>query len=105
MNAVCMANTTSTSQTPPRPVAAATNSSSDVAAMPATVTSSSVRRSTASAIAPPHNPNTTSGTSPNRPVSPTHADEPVSWKIWNGTATTVSCDPIVVTIAASHRRR
>ena len=38
---------------------------------PRRVTSSSVRRSTASAIAPPHSPNTTSGTSPNSPVRPT----------------------------------
>jgi hypothetical protein len=79
MNAVWRANSDSTSHTPPSPVAAVTNSSSDVPAIPVTVTSSRVRRSTASAIAPPHKPNTISGTSPNRPVSPTHADESVRW--------------------------
>ena len=61
------------------PLAAETHRASEMTAMPAPVTSSSTRRSTASAIAPPHSPNTISGTSPNRPVSPTQAEEPVSW--------------------------
>jgi hypothetical protein len=70
-NAVCTANSASTSQTPPTPLAAVTHSASDDSAMPDPLNSSSVRRSTASAIAPPHSPKTTSGTSPNRPVNPT----------------------------------
>ena len=77
-NAVCTANSASTAQTPPAPLAAVTHSASDDSAMPDPVISSSVRRSIASAIAPPHSPKTTSGTSPNSPVSPTYADEPVS---------------------------
>ena len=48
-----------------------THSASELTAIPVPVTSSSTRRSTASAIAPPHSPNTISGTSPNSPVSPT----------------------------------
>ena len=40
---------------------------------PTVVMISSVRRSKASASAPPHSPKTTSGTSPKRPVSPTYA--------------------------------
>ena len=70
-SADCTANSTSTTQTPPAPLAAVTHSASDIAAMPAPLIRSSVRRSIASAIAPPHSPNTTSGTSPNRPVRPT----------------------------------
>ena len=77
-NAVCTANRQSTSQTPPTPVAAVTQSTSDMAAIPAPVSRSSTRRSTASAIAPPHRPKNTSGTSPKMPVRPTYADEPVS---------------------------
>ena len=65
--------------------------------MPIPETTSSIRRSTASAIAPPQSPNTTSGTRPNRPVRPTQEDEPVIWNSWKGTATTVSCAPTTVT--------
>jgi len=70
-SAVCTANSTSTTQTLPTPLAAITHSANDIAAMPAPVTSSSVRRSTASAIAPPHSPKTISGTRPKSPVRPT----------------------------------
>ena len=70
-NADCTAKSVSTSHTPPTPLAAVTHSASDESAIPAPLNSSSVRRSIASAIAPPHSPNTTSGTSPKRPVSPT----------------------------------
>ena len=38
---------------------------------------SSTRRSAASAIAPPHNPNTTSGRKPTAPSRPTQNEEPV----------------------------
>ena len=78
-NAVCTENSTSTVQTPPMPLVAVTQRASELTAMPAPVTSSSTRRSTASAMAPPHSPNTISGTRPNSPVSPTQAEEPVSW--------------------------
>ncbi len=70
-NADCTANRLSTSQTPPTPVAAATQRISELAAIPEPVSRSSTRRSTASAIAPPHRPNSTSGTSPKSPVRPT----------------------------------
>ena len=70
-NPDCTANSTSTNHTPPAPVAAVTHRTSDVAAIPEPVSSSRTRRSTASAIAPPHRPNSTSGTSPKTPVRPT----------------------------------
>src|SRR5215217_3549861 len=41
--------------------------------------SSSSRRSTASATAPPQSPNITSGTSPTSPSIPTQNEDPVSW--------------------------
>ncbi len=69
--AVCTANTVRIAQGPPIPVIDAPHSISEVTAMPVFVTMSRPRRSTASAIAPPHSPNTMSGTRPNRPVSPT----------------------------------
>ncbi|GAA4793204.1 hypothetical protein GCM10023200_31230 [Actinomycetospora chlora] len=78
-NAVWIAKIVRTSHGLPSPVIAARPSSADVTAIPAPVITSSQRRSTASAIAPPHSPKTISGTRPNRPVRPTHADEPVSW--------------------------
>ena len=46
-------------------------------ACPAVVRSTSRRRSTASAIAPPYSPNTMSGSSPARPTRPTATAEPV----------------------------
>jgi|GEM_PF-3512264 len=87
------------------PLAAVTHNASELSATPAPVTSSGTRRSTASAIAPPHNPNTTSGTSPNKPVRPTQDEDPVSWWICVGTATTERCAPITVTSPASQSRR
>ena len=76
-NACCTANSPSSSHTLPRPRAAWTQNSALVPIRPRVVTISSVRRSITSASAPPHRPKTTSGTRPNRPVSPTYADEPV----------------------------
>ena len=64
-----------------------------------------VRRSNASAIAPPHSPKISSGTSPNAPASPTNPDDPVRSKICFGTATVVSCDPTAVIAVDAHRRR
>jgi hypothetical protein len=75
----CAANSTSTTHTFAVAVVALTHSASEVRAIPAPVISRSSRRSTASAIAPPHSPKTTSGTRPNSPVRPTYADEPVIW--------------------------
>ena len=69
------------------------------------VTSSSLRRSTVSAIAPPHSPNTSNGTSATPAAIPTQADDPVRSKTCLGTATAVSCDPIAVTIVDNHSLR
>src|SRR5215475_10200781 len=52
--------------------------------------SSSIRRSTASATAPPHSPNTTSGPSATSPSIPTQNEEPVISYTCTGTATAVS---------------
>jgi hypothetical protein len=70
-NADCTANSERIIHTPPEPVAAVTHSARETAAIPEPVISRSSRRSTASAIAPPQSPKTTSGTRPKSPVSPT----------------------------------
>ena len=76
-NACWTANRHSSGQTPIPPAAAWSQNSALVAIMPLVVTSRMVRRSKTSASAPPYRPKTTSGTSPNTPVRPTYADEPV----------------------------
>ena len=48
------------------------------------------RRSSASAIAPPHSPHTTIGPNSARLTSPTATYDPVSSFIWYGTATRVT---------------
>lgn len=58
---------------------------------PAEEARASVRRSTASAIAPPYSPNTASGTSAQRPTSPTEKVDPVSAYTWIDTVTAVIC--------------
>ena len=77
-NACWTANSPSSSHTLVLPRAACAQKSALVTIRPAVVTTSRVRRSIASASAPPHRPKTTSGTSPNTPVRPTYAEEPVS---------------------------
>jgi hypothetical protein len=67
--------------------------------------SSSSRRSTASATAPPHSPNITSGTSPTSPSMPTQNDDPVSSYTCTGTATAVSWNPMNPSEFPSHNRR
>ena len=54
--------------------AACTHSSTDATANPHEAMISSTRRSITSAHAPPHRPNTTSGTSAKIPESPTYAE-------------------------------
>ena len=63
-NACCAASRTISSTTDSDPVAACTQNSTDVTAMPALVSSSSLRLSIASATAPPHSAKNTSGTRP-----------------------------------------
>ena len=77
-NACCTANRLSSSHTLVDPAAAWSQNSALVPISPIVVTIRIVRRSKASASAPPYRPKTTSGTRPNRPVSPTYAEEPVS---------------------------
>ncbi len=77
-NACCTEKSASSSHTLVLPAAACSQNSALVPIRPTVVKISSVRRSTTSASAPPHRPKTTSGTSPNTPVRPTYADEPVA---------------------------
>ena len=65
----------------------------------------SLRRSIASAIAPPSSPNTISGTSATIEVTPTSSDDPVSAYTWYGTATSVICWPIIVAATPQNSRR
>ena len=67
--------------------------------------SSSRRRSTASATAPPHRLKTRSGTRPATPSSPTQNDDRVSWNISTGTATAVSWKPKLDTPKPMNIRR
>ncbi len=67
--------------------------------------SSSLRRSTASATAPPHSPNTISGTSPTRPSTPTQNDDRVRSYTWTGTATAVTWNPTNETPCPTNSRR
>ncbi len=76
-NACWRASSTIRAVTDSRPVKAWSQNSSEVAAMPVLVISSSLRRSMLSAIAPPHSANTTSGSRPARLAAPTQAEEPV----------------------------
>ena len=70
-NACCTENSPSSVHTVPSPNAACAQNSTLVTMIPSVVMTSSVRRSIASASAPPHSPNTTRGTSPKTPVRPT----------------------------------
>jgi hypothetical protein len=67
--------------------------------------SSSSRRSTASATAPPQSPNSTSGTSPTSPSMPTQNEDPVSSYTCTGTATAVSWKPTNPSEFPTHSRR
>ena len=70
-NACCTDNRHSTTQTLLSASAACAHNNTDATASPQVAMISSTRRSIASANAPPHSPNTTNGTSPNTPASPT----------------------------------
>lgn len=76
-NACCRASSSISVHTDSRPMKAWTQNSSEVTAMPVLVSSSSLRRSMLSAMAPPHRANTISGSSPARLAVPTQAEEPV----------------------------
>jgi hypothetical protein len=69
--ACCTAMSGNSTATDFRSVAACTHSSTEITPMPALVISSIRRRSTMSAIAPPHSAATTIGTKPVRLASPT----------------------------------
>ena len=76
-NACCTENRPSRSHTLFAWRAACAQKAALVRIRPTVVTWRIVRRSITSASAPPQRPKTTSGTSPNTPVRPTYAEEPV----------------------------
>src|SRR5262245_44660029 len=103
-NACWTAKSPSTPQTLV-PTTANSQKSALVAATPTLVTRMTVRRSNASASAPPQSPKISNGTSPNAPASPTNPDDPVMSNTCLGTATVVSCDPTAVIAVESQSRR
>ena len=64
-----------------------------------------MRRSIASAIAPPYSPNVTSGTSANTPTRPTAKDEPVSAYTCTAIVTLAICWPSWATALPRKSRR
>ncbi|CAM5666374.1 hypothetical protein SHIRM173S_05185 [Streptomyces hirsutus] len=76
-NACCTASRIMSTATESSPAAACAQKSTEVTAIPVLVISRRVRRSMASAIAPPHSAKTISGSSPARLAAPTQAEEPV----------------------------
>src|SRR4051812_22238837 len=99
------ASSARTSHTEPKFRNACSQSSAEVMATRTLVTTSSFRRSTASATAPPQSPKTSSGTRATSPVRPTYAEDPVRSKTCFGTATAVSWVPTAVTTVDSQSRR
>jgi hypothetical protein len=80
-------------------------SRSDTIHSPPDAISARLRRSTASAIAPPYRPNPISGNSANTPTRPTANDDPVSVYTWIATATVVICWPSWATALPKKSRR
>ena len=104
-HACCAANRASTTHTDRAELSACSHSPAEVSAIPALVTSSTRRRSNASAMLPPSSAKTTSGTNATAPLRPTIADEPESLKSCTGTATAVSWLPTEVTTVDPNSRR
>jgi hypothetical protein len=71
----------------------------------AELASRSLRRSTTSAAAPPHNPKTSRGTNPATPSRPTQPEDCVMANISTGTATAVNWNPKNETPLPIHIRR
>lgn len=71
----------------------------------AELATSSSRRSTTSATAPPHKPKINSGSRAARPSRPTHSESSVNENISTGTATAVNWKPNIDTALPSHIRR
>jgi hypothetical protein len=93
------------SQTDPSPANACAASPADTAARPLVATSTSLRRSTASAMAPPSSPIVTVGTICATPIAPTASDERVMSYTCSGTANMVSAPPTADNVDPIHSRR
>jgi hypothetical protein len=93
------------SKTEPRPANACAASPPDTAALPQLAPSTSLRRSTASATAPPSSPIVTVGTTCATPIAPTANGDRVISYTCNGTANWVSAPPTADSVDPIHSRR
>ena len=93
------------SHTDPSPANACAASPAEMAALPLLVTSTSLRRSTASAMAPPSSPIATVGITCATPMAPTANGERVMSYTCSGTANMVSAPPTADSVDPAHNRR
>ena len=93
------------SQTESSPAKACAASPAETAALPPLATSTSLRRSTASAIAPPSSPIVTVGITCATPMAPTANGERVISYTCSGTANVVSAPPTADSVDPIHSRR
>src|SRR5580658_551012 len=93
------------SQTECSPAKACAASPADTTALQLLATSTSLRRSTASATAPPRSPIVTVGTTCASPMAPTASDEWVMSYTCSGTANMVSAPPTADSVEPAHSRR
>ena len=87
------------------PANACAASPAEVAALPPVITSTSLRRSTASAMAPPSSPIATVGITCATPMAPTANGERVMSYTCSGTANMVSAPPTADSVVPAHNRR
>jgi hypothetical protein len=93
------------SHTERSPAKACAVSPADTAALPQLAASTSVRRSTASAMAPPSSPIVTVGTTCASPMAPTANGDRVRSYTCSGTAKLVSAPPTADSVDPTHSRR
>ena len=93
------------SHTDPSPANACAASPAEVAALQLLITSTSLRRSTASAMAPPSSPIATVGITCATPMAPTANGERVMSYTCSGTANIVSAPPTADSVVPAHNRR
>ncbi len=80
-------------------------SPAETTALPAVAASTSLRRSTASATAPPSSPIVTVGTSSATPIRPTANGDRVMSYTCSGTANRVMAEPTADSVDPAHNRR
>ena len=99
------ATRTYSSQTDCSPAKACAARAADTAALPLVAASTRVRRSTASATAPPSSPIATVGTTWASPMAPTASGDRVMSYTCSGTANMVSAPPTADSVDPAHSRR